>query len=129
MNQMAELTFPWEKQAMSGDEMPENLTLEEQLAYQALAHLYGRFRLKQIDRDKGHTEKGKIKCAYEKQSRSAQINSELAKHHVAVLKAMEGAASDYAKNRSLEAADRMYQALYGMLPGPAMEVQDCEPHN
>jgi predicted transcriptional regulator len=124
MNQMAELTFPWEKQAMNGDEMPEDLTLEEQLAYQALAHLYARFRLKQIDRDKGHAEKGKIKHAYEKQSRAAQINGELAKHHVAVLKALEGAATDYAKNRNLETADRMYQALYGMLPSPATEVQD-----
>lgn len=114
----AELKFPWERQAMDGAEMPDGLSLEEQLAYQALAHLYGRYNKKLISRERGSAEKGKIVHALDCRKQKADMSRKLAEHHTKLLKDLEGAASDYAKNRTLEAADRMYQVVYGMLPGP-----------
>lgn len=118
----AELKFSWERQAMDGEEMPDGLPLEEQLAYQALAHLYGRYRMKLIDRERGSAEKGKIAHALSCSKSKESMNRRLAEHHAQLVKNLEGAANDYAKSRTLEAADRMYQAVYGMLPGPEQEV-------
>lgn len=39
------------------------------------------------------------------------------RHRVQAWRIVETAACDYAKSRTLEAADRMYQAVYGVLPG------------
>lgn len=122
---MAELKFPWEHQAMNGEEMPDGLPLEEQLAYQALAHLYGRYHMKLIDRERGSAEKGKIVHALNCRKQKEDMSRRLAEYHTRLIKALEGAANDYAKNRTLEAADRMYQAVYGMWPGD-VEVEPYE---
>lgn len=113
---MVELKFPWERQAMNGEEMPDGLSLEEQLAYQALAHLYGRYRMKLINRERGRAEKGKIAHALNCRKQKEDMSRRLAEYHTQLIKALEGAANDYAKSRTLEAADRMYQAVYGMRP-------------
>lgn len=102
---------------MDGEEMPDDLPIEEQMAFQAMAHLYARYRMKVIDRERGHIEKGKIKHALDCRKRNADMGRRLAEHHAQLLKNLEGVACDYAKNRTLEAADRMYQVVYGMLPG------------
>lgn len=101
---------------MDGAEMPDGLPLEEQMAYQAVAHLYGRYRMKLISRERGHAEKGKIKHALDCRKRKADMSRKLAELHTQLLKDLESAANDYAKNRTLEAADRMYQIVYGMCP-------------
>lgn len=113
---MADLTFPWERSAMDGDEMPDGMPLEEQQAWQAVAHLYGRYRLKLIDRKTGHSEIGKIAAALDLRRREANADRRLCKWHADLMKAAEGAANAYARNRTLENADRLYQVIYGMLP-------------
>ena len=113
---MADLTFSWERSAMENGDMPDGLPLEEQMAFQAVAHLYGRYRLKLINRETGHIEKGKIRYALDLRKRQADTDRRLAKHHADMLRDMEGAANSYAKNRTLENADRLYQVIYGMLP-------------
>lgn len=115
---MADLKFPWEIQAMDGEEMPDGLPLEEQMAYQAVANLYGRYRKGLITRERGSIEKGRIAHALSGSKSKADMSRKLAEHHARLLKDLEGAANDYAKSRTLEAADRMYQVIYGMLPGP-----------
>lgn len=114
---MADMAFTWERLAMDGAEMPEGLSLEEQLAFQAMAHLYARFNMKVIDRERGHIEKGRVKHALECRQRNADMSRRLTEKHVKLLKDLEGAACEYAKTRTLEEADRMYQVVYGMLPG------------
>lgn len=113
---MADITFPWERFAMSNEPMPDGLPSEEQAAYQALAHLYGRYRLKLISREDGHTEKCKIQYEFDLRKRQAETDRKLAKHHADMLRKLEGAANAYAKNRTLENADRLYQAVYGAVP-------------
>lgn len=113
---MAEIDFPWERSAMNNDSMPDGLSLEEQMAWQALAHLYGRYRLKLVSRETGHTEKCRIKYELDLRKRRSDTDRRLAKHHADMLRKLEGAASAYAKDRSLENADRLYQAVYGSIP-------------
>ena len=43
--------FPWERAAMRGDEMPEGLSLPDQLAYTALRNVYHAYYNKIISRD------------------------------------------------------------------------------
>lgn len=113
---MAELNFPWERDAMNNEPMPDGLPLEEQMAYQALAALYGRYRLKLITRDQGHEEKGRIIYALDLRRRQEDANRKLTKQTADMFRNIEGAANAYAKNRTLENADRLYQVIYGMIP-------------
>ena len=43
-NKSTGVTFPYEKQAMNGDEMPEGLPYYDQLMYQLLRLLYDAFK-------------------------------------------------------------------------------------
>jgi len=115
---MAEYAFPWEKSAMEGSGMPDGLTLPEQQAWQALAHLYARFRLKVISREEGHAEKGKIIYATEQKLRSDRVAADLAKWHTDLRRNIEAA-----QNRYLRARRRMEQ--YPDDPSMAAEVLDA----
>ena len=97
-------TFSWERSAMDGSEMPDGLTLCEQQAWQALAYLYARFRLKVITREVGHAEKGKIKYALEQQLTADRSASGLAKWHADLRRNIEGAQNRYMRaKRNMEA--------------------------
>lgn len=111
----ADYAFPWERKAQAGEEMPDSLSLEEQLAYQALALLYARFRLKQIDRATGSAEKGKIGYELEHRTRQADMRHRLLEWHTKLTKDIEAAANAYRKNRTIENADRLVDILDGFL--------------
>lgn len=110
---MAEYDFPWEQAAMNGEGMPNNLTPAEQCAYQALAYLYARFRLKTIDRETGHREKLLIKATLEQRRKDDDFAKRLTKHHVELTKKIELAHSAYRKEHTVEAADRLSAVLDG----------------
>ena len=44
-------TFPWEKAAMHGEELPEGLSLPDQMAYTCLRNIYFLYYNKTISRD------------------------------------------------------------------------------
>lgn len=56
--------LPNERLAMTGAQMPDGLEMPEQMLYQALANLYGRFRENWIDKETATKEKRKIADAY-----------------------------------------------------------------
>lgn len=58
-------SFPWERDAMRGDAMPEGLPLYDQAAYQAMRYLYALYRRGEIPREDAATEKGRIRGEYE----------------------------------------------------------------
>lgn len=111
-----EATFPFERAAMMGDPMPEGLTLEDQLAFQALAALYARYHMGILDKDAGKADKLKIKAEYDKRKRQAENNRLLAQSCARLWTELELAACEYAKSKSIEAADRMYGVVYGLVP-------------
>lgn len=107
--------FPWEREAMHGDEMPDGLSMEEQWAYQAIAMLYGRYRLKLVDRATGSVEKGKIKYELGLRQRKAGMQRRLCEWDVKLRKGIEGAISSYRKDRTIENADRLVDVIDGFL--------------
>lgn len=56
--------LPNERRALAGAPMPEGLEMPEQMLYQALASLYGRFRANLIDKESAAKEKQAIADAY-----------------------------------------------------------------
>ena len=127
---MSEYAFSWERSAMEGTKMPDGLSLSEQKAWQALASLYARFRLKIITREDGHDQKGKIVYQLEKEMRSEQTANELAKWHVDLRKNIETAQNRYMRAKRnmekhpldpsmvsavLEAADLMCSVIDGRI--------------
>lgn len=119
---MSEYAFEWEQAAMRGDPMPDGLPLEEQLAFQALAHLYARFRLHKITREAGREEKGKILSELERNRRRVHTQENLVRCSVEMVRAVESAANTYAGERTVEHADRLYEALYRVPPGKKVET-------
>lgn len=137
---MAEYAFAWERAAMDGGVMPDGLSPAEQCAFQALAHLYARFRLKVINREEGHLEKGKIIYATEKQLKADRAASDLAAWQADLCRNVEAAQNRYmrAKRRmeqhpddpsmvaaALEAADLMCAVVDGRIRSvPKIEEEE-----
>lgn len=104
------MVYPYENQAANGSPMPDGLSAADTAAYQALAHLYARYRLGHIERSSAAVEKRKILRAWE-----AGKNSEkLTEYHVALTVATEGAKSAFLKNPTVENAEKLIRVLDGM---------------
>lgn len=109
------IEFQWERDAMAGNPAPKDLSLADQKAYQALASLYGRYRMGLIDRPTGSAEKARILAAWDKENRMDEAASELAKWHAKLRKEIEEVQNRYRKDRTLENADKLSRALDGIL--------------
>lgn len=109
------INFPWEREAMEGQPTPKSLSLTDQKAYQALASLYGRYRMGLINRPAGSSEKARILAAWDREKRMDEAESNLAKWHARLRKEIEGVQNRYRKDRTLENADKLSRALDGIL--------------
>lgn len=115
-------TYPYEQAAMRGEEMPNGLSLPDQLMFLALRQLYVQKRSGAIDRDTGSREKAKLGYQRERLCRKLGIQEGLVLYSARFFKAVEGAASAYAKNRTLANADELYRVVYRMLPGNCSNI-------
>lgn len=104
---MSELSY--ERAAMRGDPMPDDLSFPDQLMYQALALLYTRYRLKTITREQASAEKKQLLREHE----TFCYRWKLGDHYVETIKKTELAASAYRKERTLENADKLLEAIEG----------------
>lgn len=104
---MSELSY--ERAAMRGDAMPDDLTFPDQLMFQALSLLYARYRAKTITREQASVEKKQLLREHE----AFVYRWKLGDHYVETIKKTELAASAYCKNRTLENADRLLEAIEG----------------
>lgn len=64
MAEQKKIELPNERLAMTGAPMPDGLEMPEQMLYQALANLYGRFRANWTNKETATNEKRKIADAY-----------------------------------------------------------------
>ena len=110
------MRFTYEKEAERGSPMPEGLELPDQLAYQFLRGLYRDLRSGTITKDQALEEKGKMTYRYLQAKGELQNFYDLGESWARHYKETEGAASAYAKDRTLERADDLYQAVCGTLP-------------
>lgn len=103
------LELPYEKIAMSGGEMPKGLEYPDQILFLELRLLYDSYKRKLIDRDKATQEKVELLRTYE----AHKIVDNMGKEWVEQIKRTELARAEYRKNKTLENADRLIDAIEG----------------
>ena len=70
--------FPWEREAMQGAEMPDGLSMYDQMAYISLRTLYHDYHEKRMDRATASAEKRRIFGAWDRAKRTAEFERKLA---------------------------------------------------
>lgn len=110
-------TFPWEQAAMRGDEMPDGLSLPDQMAYTAMRNIYWSYHRKIINRDMAAAEKLNIRREYEKNRESLDYWNRLAEFRARVLKNTEAAKTAVRKDPTPENAVRLCNVLDGIDSG------------
>lgn len=100
--------FPYERQAMNGEEMPDGLEYPDQIAFLCFRMLYAQLKQGIIDRDTAIREKKKLLKEYAQY----KFVDQMGKQWVQIIKDTEIASSEYLKNRNLENADKLLQAIY-----------------
>ena len=93
--------------------MPAGMSVGNQMAYQALASLYSRYREKKVSRECAASEKREIVLALER----AEVSEKLSKNSANFFLAVEKYMNHYRKERTVEAADRLADAVDGFLRG------------
>lgn len=104
------LAFPYERQAMNGEEMPAGMDYPDQVTYLCFRMLYAQLRMGIIDRDAAVREKRKIMREYEGYKSVDKMGQEW----VQIIKETEIARADYRKHRCLENADKLIEAIEGV---------------
>ena len=110
-----------ERAAMNGEPMPEGLCQIDQSYFQGLSLLYARFRSGLLSREAGSAEKKMLQKSRDDALRERQFGERCMDHAVKLWQEVEGAANQYARERTLEHADQLYQAVYGV-PVPKEEA-------
>lgn len=108
--------WPWEKLAIAGAEMPDGLSLEDQLAYLSMRIIYRDFRAGVTDKTKAAAEKRKIFMEWRKRTEAREAADRMTDQHIRLWREGELAREKYRKERSLEAADMMLRVMEGVTP-------------
>lgn len=106
--------FPWEREAMQGAEMPDGLSIHDQMAYISLRTLYHDFHEKRMARAKASAEKRRIFGAWDRAKRTAEFERKLAFFHARLYKDTEMAKTAVRKDPSPENAIRLCNVLDGL---------------
>lgn len=117
-------SFPWEKAAMHGEELPEGLSLPDQMAYTCLRNIYSLYYKKTISRDRAAAEKQRVRVQWEKATGAMEFDKKLAIHQAIVIRDTEAAKTACRKDPTPENALRLCNAIDG-LPPPDMEGIYC----
>ena len=113
-----------ERAAMNGEPMPEGLGQIDQSYYQGLALLYARFRGGYVTREAGSAEKKLLQKARDDALRAQRFGERCMDHAITLWREVEGAANQYARERTLENADGLYQAVCGGPVPKGIEVTE-----
>ena len=103
------VTFPWERQAMNGEELPSGLEYPDQVLFLCLRSLYDHVRRGIVTRDTATVEKKKLLVEY----RVYKFNDEMGKAWTEQIKQTELARAAYRRERTLENADKLCVAIEG----------------
>lgn len=101
--------YPYDKQAKQQLPMPEGLTIVEQATYQAISFLAARYTLGKISSEQAVKEYKSIIHQYEQLS----ADERLIHHYAQLTKDIEIVSLRFKKEQTLEAANLMYDILYG----------------
>lgn len=109
-----EYAFPWEREAMQGAEMPDGLSIHDQMAYISLRTLYHDYHEKRLDRAMASAEKWRIVGAWQRAKDTAEFQRKLAFFSARVFKDTEAAKTAVRKNPSPENAIRLCNVIDGL---------------
>lgn len=109
---------------MHGEELPEGLSLPDQMAYTCLRNIYSLYYKKTISRDRAAAEKQRVRVQWEKATGAMEFDKKLAAHQAKVIRDTEAAKTACRKNPTPENALRLCNAIDG-LPPPDMEGICC----
>lgn len=118
------MDFPYESAAWDGREMPDGLDAADQWMFLSLRLLYQSYKRGAITKEIGNAEKGKLAHERTKLENKFKIRERVVQSSVSMLVSVESAANAYAKERTLDNADRLYKALYGMIPESGGNVNE-----
>ena len=107
-------TFPWEQDASWGAEMPESLSLADQMAYTALRNIYGAYHEKRLDREQAGREKRLLRRSWEKAKEAEAFDRKQMDYHVRLIRAVESAACACRKDPAPENALRLCDVIDGL---------------
>lgn len=103
--------FPFERQAMQGQPLPQGLDIADSCLYVALKNLYAMYRNKMIRREDATEEKRRL--IYNWKTDKSKI--EFLNRESEELRNKIGTASeDYKNNPCIEKADKLYAAFYNL---------------
>lgn len=91
--------------------MPEGLNAAEQMYYVTVRHLYADYKSGKLPKEIVSREGAKA----EKELENNLFKIKLMEHSVSLWKDMEIVSSKYAKEKTIENADKMYNTLYGLI--------------
>lgn len=109
------MVFPYEKQAMNREPIPDGLDWLDQKMYLSLRSLYADVQNGTISRETGILDKKKLAVSYQKERENESFNQKWARHTTQLWKGIESAQNSYRKNRTIENADRLSNAIAGFL--------------
>ena len=105
-----------ERVAMKNDPMPDGLNFQDQVLYQGLRYLYRQFKSGAISREQGAKEKKAMLLEHGKITQEVNYISRYSKYYANIYATLEQSSNAYTKERTLEHADAMYEALYHVSP-------------
>lgn len=109
------MEFPYELQAKRGEPMPNGLDWLDQQMYIALRYLYASVRHGFISMETGKAEKAKLSGQYIRTRGNDEFGRKWVKHTSEMYKAIELAVNTYSRNKTIENADRVIDAVYGFV--------------
>lgn len=105
------------KWAKQGRAMKETeMTKAESEMFYLLCNLYAAYRHGGLTAEDGAKRKERILNNFWARKQEDDFRKTMGSHYAELKKRIESAANAYAKNRTLENADKLYKALYGMEP-------------
>ena len=107
--------LPFEREAMRGDPMPDDLDFIDSIMYQGLSALYFRYFHGWVSQEQGKKEKGAMIYKYSIRKNAESYQKIMYKWYADLRKNIEAAQNRYRKERTLEAADMLLDVLDGMV--------------
>ena len=111
------MRLAYEKEAYRGDPVPDGLDVLDTYGFISLRSIYAQLRKGEITRSQAERDKGKLCYVLDREKRGAASDRRLVEQSARMFKDIEGAANAYGRERTVENADRLYEAIYRVTPG------------
>lgn len=106
--------FPWEREAMRGEGLPDGLDLSDQMAYTSLRHTYFLYQQKAISRDQAAAEKQKIRSTWQTAKGHLELCRRINEHYAKVYRCTEQTKTACRKKPTAENAIALCNAIDGI---------------